>query len=181
MAAAAGWSPVFLLRKIDEIIVKTPMKDMLKRIISSSLLEEMDGYSDKLKHDTVLHGDLDDMEKIKHAKDKIKENKALLMSTPTNIYLEIAAEIKEIEEDLKWSKSKQGRLLLAIEEWIERAQNAIPDNSKATILIGRNVADDNPCNIIVGGYSKTMTSAEIKNLVMSLNPPVRPLFLFPKN
>lgn len=177
---AANWSPEFLLKKIDEIIVKLPIKYMLKRKISKSILEEMDEYSDELKNDIVLHNTLDDLKKIKYAKDIIKENKSLLLQTSTNLYYEIISEIKEIEEDYKWERTKRGQLVLEIDEWIERANCSLPDNSKETLLIGRNVMDDDPCNIIVGGYSNVITYAEIKSIVMSLNPPVKPFFIFPQ-
>ena len=35
-----------------------------------------------------------------------------------------------------------------------------------------------PSSIIIGGYSLTMTPAELENYFMSLNPPVKPFFLF---
>ena len=91
--------------------------------------------------------------------------------------MELSEEIKEIEEDLKWRKTKQGKLVLSIDAWIENARNHIPKGSKKTLLIGRNITDDDPCNIIVGGYSKEMSIPDIKKTIMSLNPPVKPLFI----
>lgn len=178
---AANWAPEFLLKKIDEIIVKAPIKDMLKRQIPSYLLAEMDSYSDELKYDIVLHVALADLTKIKYAKDTINKNKSLLMASSPNIYYEIIDEIKEIEEDFRWERTKKGQLILEIEEWIDMARHSLPENVNKTIIIGRNITDDDPCNIIVGGYSQNMTYSEIEGIVMSLVPPVRPLFIFPRN
>ena len=151
LAAAAQWRPDFLLKKLDEIFVKVPMDHMLKKRMSGDLLAEMDGCSELLRKDIVLHGHLDDIKKIEYAKKMIKRN--------------------------KWGKTKQGELVLSIDAWIENARNHIPKDSKKTLLIGRNITDDDPCNIIVGGYSKEMSLPDIKKTIMSLNPPVKPLFI----
>ena len=177
LAAAAQWRPDFLLKKLDEIFVKVPMDHMLKKRMSGDLLAEMDGCSELLRKDIVLHGHLDDIKKIEYAKKMIKRNKDELLSFSTNLYMELTKEIKEIEEDFKWGKTKQGELVLSIDAWIENARNHIPKDSKKTLLIGRNITDDDPCNIIVGGYSKEMSLPDIKKTIMSLNPPVKPLFI----
>jgi len=177
LAAAAQWKPDFLLEKLDEIFVKVPMHRMLKKRMSSDLLAEMDGCSELLRKDIVLHGHLDDNNKIEYAKETIKRSKGEIVSFSTNLYMELTEEIKEIEEDFKWRKTKQGKLVLSIDAWIENARNYIPKGSKKTLLIGRNLNDDDPCNIIVGGYSNEMSIPDIKKYIMSLNPPVKPLFI----
>ena len=54
------------------------------------------------------------------------------------------------------------------------------DDMKETIRMGLRlwINEETPVNIFIGGYSLTMTPAELENYFMSLNPPVKPFFLF---
>jgi hypothetical protein len=153
---------------------------VLKSKIPDDLLEEMDDYSETLRNDKILHGNLDTTEKIKHAKDIIKEHKLLLTTFSFDIYTELMNTISEVAEDSKTLKTKKGQRMLASIEWMNVVRKSMPGDMKETIRIGLSCLFDgsDPSSIIIGGYSLTMTPAELENYFMSLNPPVKPFFLF---
>lgn len=177
LAASANWSREFLLAKLREIFSPTPIEELLKIRISSSLLNDIDEVSAVLKKDISLHGELDSNEKIAYARNLIEENRMRLMSHSETLYSEIIDELKEIKEDNTWRKSQKGKLIIAIERWIASAYRSMPDDMRSNIIIGRNITDDDPCNIIIGGYSEKMTPSQIEGFFMTLKPPVMPFFI----
>ena len=172
------WAPEFLLENISRYIMSDDF--LLKSKIPDDLLEEMDDYSETLRNDKILHGNLDTDEKIKHAKAIIKEHKLLLTTFSFDIYTELMNAISEVAEDSKTLKTKKGQRMLASIEWMNVVRKSMPGDMKETIRIGLSCLFDgsDPSSIIIGGYSLTMTPAELENYFMSLNPPVKPFFLF---
>ena len=172
------WAPEFLLENISRYIMNDDF--LLKSKIPDNLLEEMDDYSETLRNDKILHGELDTNEKIKHAKAIIKEHKLLLTTFSFDIYTELMNTISEVAEDSKTLKTKKGQRMLASIEWMNVVRKSMPGDMKETIRIGLSCLFDgsDPSSIIIGGYSLTMTPAELENYFMSLNPPVKPFFLF---
>lgn len=173
-----NWAPEFLLENISRYIMNDDF--LLKSKIPDNLLEEMDDYSEALRNDKILHGNLDTNEKIKHAKAIIKEHKLLLTTFSFDIYTELMNAISEVAEDSKTLKTKKGQRMLASIEWMNVVRKSMPGDMKETIRIGLSCLFDgsDPSSIIIGGYSLTMTPAELENYFMSLNPPVKPFFLF---
>jgi uncharacterized protein YciU (UPF0263 family) len=140
----------------------------------------MDDYSETLRNDQILHGDLDTNEKIKYAKAILKEHKLALKTFSTDIYSELINAVKEVADDVKFVKSKNGKLILVAEDWVEEIKKSMSDDMKETIRMGLRlwINEETPVNIFIGGYSLTMTPTELENHFMSLNPPVKPFFLF---
>ena len=172
------WAPEFLLENISRYIMKDDF--LLKSKIPDDLLEEMDDYSETLRDDHILHSDLDSTEKIKYAKAIIKEHKLLLTTFSFDIYTELMNTISEVAEDSKTLKTKKGQRMLASINWMKELRKSMPSDMKETIRMGLSCLFDgsDPSSIIIGGYSLTMTPAELENYFMSLNPPVKPFFLF---
>ena len=173
-----NWAPDFLLENISRYIMSDDF--LLKSKIPDNLLEEMDDYSETLRNDKILHGNLDTNEKIKHAKAIIKEHKLLLTTFSFDIYTELMNTISEVAEDSKTLKTKKGQRMLASINWMKELRKSMPSDMKETIRMGLSCLFDgsDPSSIIIGGYSLTMTPAELENYFMSLNPPVKPFFLF---
>ena len=180
LAASDNWSQEFLLAKLRELIMPTPIVELLHTKISKYLLDEMDEISSELENDFLIHNNLDNNVKISYAKKLIKENRAILMSHSEHLYSDILDDLKIIQEDNKWRKTKEGRLIIEIEEWICSVKLSLPSEMSDTIVLGRNILDDNPCNIIIGGYSEKMTSLQIESYFTTLSPPVMPFFVLPK-
>ncbi|MBO7200774.1 MAG: hypothetical protein J6V54_05180 [Bacteroidales bacterium] len=172
------WAPEFLLENISRYIMKDDF--LLKSKIPDDLLEEMDDYSETLRDDHILHSDLDSTEKIKYAKAIIKEHKLLLTTFSFDIYTELMNTISEVAEDSKTLKTKKGQRMLASINWMKELRKSMPSDMKETIRMGLSCLFDgsDPSSIIIGGYSLTMTPAELEGYFMSLNPPVKPFFLF---
>ena len=178
-ATVAKWSRAFILERLNDIVDNEPCADMFHERIESKILEEIDKCSDILKNDTILHGELDSNAKIKHVKTIISEHETQLKEAMNpDTYFDLTIAIKKAEKEIKWRNSKQGKQVCAIAEWVEKARNVVPDEVRDKIIIGRNLCDNNPCNIIIGGYSDTMSTAELESFFMNLNPPVEPLFAF---
>ena len=172
------WAPEFLLENISRYIMNDDF--LLKSKIPDDLLEEMDDYSETLRDDHILHSDLDTTEKIKYAKAIIKEHKLLLTTFSFDIYTELMNTISEVAEYSKTLKTKKGQRMLASINWMKEVRKSMPNDMKETIRMGLSCLFDgsDPSSIIIGGYSLTMTPAELENYFMSLNPPVKPFFLF---
>jgi hypothetical protein len=178
-ATVAKWSRAFILERLNDIVDNEPCADMSHERIESKILEEIDKCSDILKNDTILHGELDSNAKIKHVKTIISEHETQLKEAVNpDTYFDLMLVIKKAEKEVKWRNSKQGKLVFAIEEWVEKVRSIVPEEMRDTIIIGRNLCDNDPCNIIIGGYSDTMSTAELESFFMSKNPPVEPLFAF---
>lgn len=174
------WAPEYILEWLDGYMWKPTVRSMLKYKIPNDLLEEMNDYSETLRNDQILHSDLDTNEKIKYAKAVIKEHKLALKSFSTDIYSELINAVKEVADDAKFIKSKNGKLILAAEDWVEEIKKSMSDHMKETIRMGLRlwINEETSVNIVIGGYSLVMTPAELEDYFMSLNPPVKPFFLF---
>ena len=172
------WAPEFLLENISRYIMNDDF--LLKSKIPDDLLEEMDDYSETLRDDHILHSNLDSTEKIKYAKAIIKEHKLLLTTFSFDIYTELMNTISEVAEDSKTLKTKKGQRMLASINWMKEVRKSMPNDMKETIRMGLSCLFDgsDPSSIIIGGYSLTMTPTELEGYFMSLNPPVKPFFLF---
>ena len=178
-ATVAKWSRAFILERLNDIVDNEPCGDIPHERIESKILEEIDKCSDILKNDTILHGELDSNAKIKHVKTIISEHETQLKEAMNpDTYFDLTIAIKKAEKEIKWRNSKQGRQVFTISEWVEKARSVVPYEMRETIVIGRNLCDNDPCNIIIGGYSDTMSIAELESFFMNLNPPVEPLFAF---
>ena len=178
-ATVAKWSRAFILERLNDIVDNEPCADMSHERIESKILEEIDKCSNILKNDIILHGELDSNATIKHVKTIISEHETQLKEAMNpDTYFDLTIAIKKAEKEIKWRNSKQGKQVFAIAEWVEKARNVVPDEMRETIVIGRNLCDNDPCNIIIGGYSDTMSAAELERFFINLNPPVEPLFVF---
>lgn len=107
--------------------------------------------------------------KISDIKTSLNNIKKVL---PEELFENLENEVKEIIADYKWIKSKEGKKILQIEEWIKEARRCISiDFSTEFIYIGRSFIE--PISLIIGGYVK---ESNRKNLIESyfnnMNPPI---------
>ena len=89
-----------------------------------------------------------------------------------DLFDETKNEVKEICVDYKWMNSKNGKLILQIEEWIKKARLCkVTDFPSELIFIGRSFIE--PVSLIVGGYVKDL---QVKTMIESyfndMNPPI---------
>ena len=107
--------------------------------------------------------------KISVIRDSLNSLKEIL---PKNLFEETKDEVREICDDYKWLNSKDGKLILQIEEWIKEARHCVAaDFPSECIYIGRSFIE--PVSLIVGGYVKELrTKAMIESCLNDMNPPI---------
>ena len=71
------------------------------------------------------------------------------------LYDELKSAVKEIAEDFEWVCSKDGQIIMKIEDWIENARLRLgKEYPDVLIYIGRSFV--NPKELIIGGVSSMM-------------------------
>lgn len=89
---------------------------------------------------------------------------------------DIKDEFRDIWDDYKWANSKDGKVVLKIEEWIKKARLCIPNEfPNAYIYIGRRFV--NPISLKIGGYVQDENEInKIETYFNNMNPPVSILY-----
>ena len=91
---------------------------------------------------------------------------------PTSLFNKTKDEVTGIVDDYKWLNSKNGKLILEIEEWIKEARHYVAtDFPSEHIYIGRSFIE--PVSLIVGGYVKELRiKTMIESCLNNMNPPI---------
>ncbi|MBD5358364.1 MAG: hypothetical protein HDR88_15490 [Bacteroides sp.] len=112
---------------------------------------------------------LQDKSKISTIRNSLNGMKDIL---PMDLFEETKDEVTEICNDYKWMNSKEGKMILQIEKWINEARHCIAsDFSSEHIYIGRSLIE--PVSLIVGGYVKELnTKTNIESCLNNMNPPI---------
>ncbi|MCQ2193048.1 MAG: hypothetical protein MJZ23_09370 [Paludibacteraceae bacterium] len=104
----------------------------------------------------------------------MNENKNRLGAS---LYTELIDETKEISEDIRWSRSEEGKLILKIESWIEEQRKVLDEKwPNEFIYIGRSI--DEPISLIIGGLVSSMKEDELVNFFNSQKPPISVSYKF---
>ena len=110
-------------------------------------------------------------------KSQISEVKNLLntikASLPKEIFSDLKDEVKDICIDYTWMHSKEGEIILQIEQWIKKARyNLASDFPNAMIYIGRSFI--NPVSLIIGGFVENRNIEDLlKKYFNNLRPPIK--------
>lgn len=130
-----------------ENTIQYPIKELLKDSINEWLLSDIQQINVKLVKELRLISKVNNKDDIKRLKCFVKNNKSNL---PSMLYDELKSAVKEIAEDFDWVRSKDGQIILEIENWIEKARLRLSeDYPDALIYIGRGWV--NPMELIIGG------------------------------
>lgn len=142
-------------------LLQTDLSDDLK----GSLMNLGNPEVDKFVAIFPIHGN----DRIPVIRDSLNGIKEIL---PENLFEETKSEVTAICNDYKWLNSKNGKLILEIEEWIKEARHYVAtDFPSEHIYIGRSFIE--PVSLIVGGYVKEMNSkAMIESYLNNMNPPI---------
>ena len=158
-----------------ENTIQLSIKDLLKDSISDDLLSDIQDKSMSLWKELWSISKVNNKDDIRKLKNFLKDNKDNLGSL---LYDDLKSEINEIKDDFNWVRSKDGQIILEIEDWIGNARlhlsNEYPD---ALIYIGRGFV--NPKELIIGGvvYDEDMQKF-FENYFNNQNPPVPIHFKF---
>ena len=152
-----------------ENVIQFPIKELLKDSISEWLLSDIQQINVKLWKELKLISKVNNKDDIKRLKHFVKNNKSNLGPM---LYDELKSAVKEIAEDFEWVCSKDGQIIMKIEDWIENARLRLRKEYPDTLIyIGRGWV--NPMELIIGGVvDDDDTQKFFENYFNSQNPPV---------
>lgn len=142
-------------------LLQTDLSDYLKESLMNLCNPEVDEFGALFP----LQGKI----RISVIRDSLNGIKEIL---PENLFEETKSEVTEICDDYKWRNSKDGKLVLQIEDWIKESRLCVAtDFPSEHIYIGRSFIE--PVSLIVGGYVKELkTKAMIESYLNNMNPPI---------
>ena len=152
-----------------ENTIQFSIKDLLKDSISEYLLSDIQDKNVNMWKGLSLISKVRSKDDIKRLKSFLKNNKANLGST---LYDDLKSEINEIKDDFNWVRSKDGQIILNIENWIENARLYLgKEHPDALIYVGRSFVD--PKKLIIGGVVNDDDMQKLfENYFNNQNPPV---------
>ena len=152
-----------------ENVIQFPIKELLKDSISEWLLSHIQQINVKLWKELKLISKVNNKDDIKRLKHFVKNNKSNL---DPMLYEELKSAVKEIAEDFEWVRSKDGQIIMDIEDWIEKVRLRLgKEYPAALIYIGRSFV--NPKELIIGGVVNDDDEQKLfENYFNSQNPPV---------
>lgn len=152
-----------------ENVIQCPIKELLKDSISEWLLSDIQQINVKLWKELRLISKVNNKDDIKRLKCLVKNNKSNL---PSMLYDELKSAVKEIAEDFEWVRSKDGQIIMDIEDWIEKVRSRLgKEYPDVLIYIGRSFV--NPKELIIGGVVNDDDEQKLfENYFNNQNPPV---------
>lgn len=152
-----------------ESTIQYDISELLHTDLSDDLKERLMNLGNPTVDKFIALFPIQDKIKFSAIRDALNGMKDIL---PKNLFEETKDEVTEICDDYKWLNSKNGKLILKIEEWIKNARHCIAiDFPPEYIYIGRSLID--PVTLIVGGYVNELnTKANIESYLNNMNPPI---------
>ena len=152
-----------------ESTIQYDISELLHTDLSDDLKERLMNLGNPTVDKFIALFPIQDKIKFSTIRDALNGKKVIL---PKNLFEETKDEVTEICDDYKWLNSKNGKLILKIEEWIKDARHCIAiDFPSEYIYIGRSLFD--PISLIVGGYVKELnTKTIIESCLDNMNPPI---------
>lgn len=153
-----------------ENTIQYPIKELLKDSINDWILSDIQQINMKLGQELRLISKVNNKDDIKRLKCFVKNNKSNL---PSMLYDELKSAVKEIAEDFEWVCSKDGQIIMKIEDWIENARLRLgKEYPDVLIYIGRSFV--NPKELIIGGGVVNDDDEQklFENYFNNQNPPV---------
>lgn len=152
-----------------ENTIQFPLRKMLKDSISEYILSDIQNVNVKLWKELICISKVSNKDDVKRLKHFVKNNKSNLGSM---LYDELKSAVKEIAEDFEWVRSKDGQIIMEIEDWIENARLRLgKEHPDALIFIGRSFV--NPKELIIGGVVNDDDEQKLfENYFNNQNPPV---------
>lgn len=152
-----------------ESTIQYDVCELLHTDLSDDLKERLINLGNPTVDKFIALFPIQDKIKFSTIRDSLNGMKVIL---PKNLFEETKDEVTEICDDYKWLNSKNGKLILKIEEWIKEARHCVAfDFPSEYIYIGRSFIA--PVSLIVGGYVKELnTKTMIESCLDNMNPPI---------
>ena len=151
--------------------------ELVQKKLDDLLVSRIIEIDDSFKEIEILFKEIRSKEDLKSLKDFFKHNISRL---PKDLYEDCSEELKEITDDLKWSKSKQGIEVLNLEEWVNNTRKHLVEFEEfKAVFIGRSLIE--PTLLIVSGVLNNEShEAILKEKINQLNPPSHPNYVLEK-
>ncbi len=150
--------------------------DLLHYKFSNYIVEEIYQIDISFQNEQII-------KKVITSKDDIMEMQMFLEQNrnrfeTNNLYSACIEEFREIKSDFKWLNSKDGKLIIQIEHWVEFIREKLLEHlNDCKIFVGRSLL--NPKELIIGGIMRNELEIEnIKNFIELESPPVSPIYKF---
>jgi hypothetical protein len=155
--------------------IQFSIEELLRNKLDDFLLDEIFAIDNSFKQEAILSKEIRTKEDIKELKSFIAKNKSRLKP---DLYDDCMEGLKEIKDDIKWSASIDGKIVLEIERWIAPVREKITSQfNDYNIFVGRSFVE--PKVLIVGGLIKNdLELITIKRFIEVENPPVTPIYKF---
>lgn len=152
-----------------ESTIQYDISELLHTDLSDDLKERLMNLGNPTVGKFIALFPIQDKIKFSAIRDALNDMKDIL---PKNFFEDTKDEVTEICDDYKWLNSKNGKLILKIEEWIKEARHCVAfDFPSEYIYIGRSFIA--PVSLIVGCYVKELnTKTMIESCLDNMNPPI---------
>lgn len=143
--------------------------------LSEFTIEQISNIDKDLGMIPILSKEINDKKNLKQLKTLLDENKRKLKK---DLYEDCIEEYREIKDDLKFRSTKDGRLIIELEVWVQKLRKEINikfQNKK--LFVGRSFID--PKELIIGGIVEKIDEIQyIKDFINKHCPPVIPIYQF---
>lgn len=154
--------------------IQYSLKELLRFSIRDYLILEVTERDNELGNSLRLISKINSKEDLCILKLFLNDNKNKLGD---ELYSALFDETKEMSEDFRWSRTKDGKLVIKIESWIEEQRKILGDKwPNELIYIGRSF--DEPISLIIGGLVSSNLKDEVVEFFNSKEPPISVHYMF---
>lgn len=147
--------------------------EMNKMRFSKVVLEEISETKINTNSIEILNVDIDSKERLKELKQFIDVNKKILKN---GLYEYCIEEYREIKDDFNFRNTKDGKLIIEIESWVQQNRKLIPELAPSKVFIGRSF--DDPKKLIIGGVLNGQKKTKIIDFFEDKGAPILPEYKF---
>ena len=147
--------------------------EMNKVRLSETVLDDISKTKIDFENAKILNININGKENLKKLKHFLNDNKEFLKN---GLYDYCIEEYREIKDDFKFRNTKDGQLILEIENWVQDIRKLLPEIGNSKIFVGRSFFD--PKKLIIGGILNDQEKLKIISYFEDKNPPVKPEYQF---
>ena len=150
--------------------------ELLKYKLSDFILQEVHQIDISFQNEHILTKEISCKEDISELQRFLEQNQIKFDSN--DFYIACLEELNEIRADLKWRNSKEGKIIIKLEQWIESLRMKLHEEfHESKVFVGRSFID--PKELIIGGILKNEVERnKILNFIGLEKPPVSPIYKF---
>jgi hypothetical protein len=148
--------------------VQFSIEELLQNRLDDILLEELFAIDESFKEEGILSNEIKTKEDVKTLQEFFKRNKNRIRP---GLYSDFMEDLKEIKDDITWSASVDGKIVLEIERWVAEVRDKVSAQLNGyNVFIGRSFVD--PKVLVVGGLIKNdLELTTVKRFIEGEKPP----------